>query len=240
VRRVELRRARDAAVTAAELRGLLGPNRPGGAWSEKFLTLTVPHLAVHGVEQRIELVLAAWARFLRRMNRWLRSVAAARSAHWFRVFEWTPGNDGCGHPHFHLWMLCPYLDVEHIRAWWGEALLGAGFPEHLDRPIVHIEACRAGRGIDDYLLKYLTKDTDESGNRVDAHVYAAVYRAVDGKRLVQSSRGLMSLAEREPRRCGCGSASPLVLRYLEELPEPDAAPTHTDGEKSDEAHPNAD
>jgi hypothetical protein len=28
----------------------------------------------------------------------------------YRFFEWTPGHDQLGHPHFHVWLLCGWID----------------------------------------------------------------------------------------------------------------------------------
>lgn len=38
--------------------------------------------------------------------------------HTVRVFEWTPGADGVGHPHFHVWHFGPYIPHELIAEWW--------------------------------------------------------------------------------------------------------------------------
>lgn len=43
-----------------------------------------------------------------------------------RAFEWTTGKDGLGHPHFHVWMLSPFLDVNIVAAMWTEALREVG------------------------------------------------------------------------------------------------------------------
>lgn len=43
-----------------------------------------------------------------------------------RAFEWTPGDDALGHPHFHVWMLSPFIDVNVVAAMWTEALREVG------------------------------------------------------------------------------------------------------------------
>lgn len=43
-----------------------------------------------------------------------------------RAFEWTPGTDGLGHPHLHVWMLSPFIDVNIVAAMWTEALREVG------------------------------------------------------------------------------------------------------------------
>ncbi len=47
-------------------------------------------------------------------------------AWWWRGFEWTPGDDGHGHPHFHVWYLCAFLPVPVLRWLWARALHRAG------------------------------------------------------------------------------------------------------------------
>ena len=41
--------------------------------------------------------------------------------HSVRVFEWTPGADGNGHPHFHVWHFGPYIPHELLVEWWQQA-----------------------------------------------------------------------------------------------------------------------
>lgn len=42
---------------------------------------------------------------------------------WHRAFEWTPGDDGLGHPHLHAWLLAPWIPVvdEHELAHVGKS-----------------------------------------------------------------------------------------------------------------------
>lgn len=75
-------------------------------------------------ELRIGTLYAAWKIFLKRLNGWIRKKLGPTKAErkegiehtvrevgtcWHRAFEWTPGADGMGHPHFHLWMLSPWI-----------------------------------------------------------------------------------------------------------------------------------
>lgn len=208
--------ARLAVIAAAERRGLLNPRRHGGRYSEKFLTLTSPHLAGDSVASRIARTAEAWVSF----RRWLKKYVKSRAAptfEWFRVLEWTPGkSDDFGHPHLHLWVFSCYLDFEVLRAAWRLALIKAGGLAELCRVvIVHIEEfdARGGRGAQE-LIKYLTKDIDANGKKISPDVYAEVYKAFDGRRITQASRGFMALAEQEAMRCECGACLPRRVRKL--------------------------
>lgn len=37
------------------------------------------------------------------------------------VFEWTPGADGLGHPHLHVWLFAPFLPVDLLQRLWVRA-----------------------------------------------------------------------------------------------------------------------
>jgi hypothetical protein len=71
---------------------------------------------------------------------------------------------------------------------------------------VHICELRGGPQAGQELIKYMTKDIDENGEKVPAELYAQVYVALDGRRITQCSRGLMQLAQRE-QHCECGASS---------------------------------
>jgi hypothetical protein len=207
--------ARLAVLAAAKPRGLLDRNRRRGRFSEKLLTLTSPHLVHDTVASRIDRTAKAWVVF----RRWIRKYVKKRDAptfEWFRVLEWTLGDDGLGHPHLHLWMFSCYLDVELLKDAWRGALIKAGCPA-AECQVVIIDVkefdVRNGRGAQE-LIKYLTKDIDVNGDKVPAQVYAEVYKAFDGRRITQGSRGFMALAEREAMRCECGACLPRRVRKL--------------------------
>jgi hypothetical protein len=44
-----------------------------------------------------------------------------------RVIEVTPGDDGLGHAHLHVYMLSPYVPHEYARHLWGKALAAFGY-----------------------------------------------------------------------------------------------------------------
>lgn len=201
------RRARAVALGAALHRGLFNERRRGGAWGERFLTLTAPHFPHHSVTERIEIVLRAWARFLRQLNDFwkLRDV---KSAEWFRVFEWTPGKtDNLGHPHLHIWILSPFLPRDEVERWWREALAEQTHLLGVERVVVDIRAVRAD-GAEHELIKYLTKDITASGEKIAPELYAEVYIALDGHRNTQASRGFIGKGKTDKHACECGCAFP--------------------------------
>ena len=136
---------------------------------------------------------------------------------YFRVIEWTPGADGLGHPHAHVWLFSQYLDQAWLERLWREAWihvqrerLHAGKePKHGPiqecKTIVHIEASR--EGVERELVKYLTKDWDIGDNgkasRVNPEVFAQVYAYLDGKRRRQSSAAFSMWAVDQWRACEC-------------------------------------
>lgn len=219
--------ARLAVLALAERRGLLNRRRRGGRFSEKFLTLTLPHIAGDSVASRIERAAEAWVLFRRWLKKYVKSRAAL-TLEWFRVLEWTPGeSDEFGHPHLHVWIFSCYLDFEVLRAAWRLALIKAGGPRDLCRVVVvdikEFDA-RDGRGALE-LIKYLTKDIDQDGKKIAPEVYAEVYKAFDGRRITQASRGFMALAEQEATRCECGACLPRRVRKL-----PPGAPSEAGAE----------
>lgn len=214
VKRAVFGRARADVLKGAEHRGLVRPFRRGGPFGEKFLTLTAPHVRGDTIAKRIERVFGAWPKFLRTLNRYFRE-RTIRSAEWFRVFEWTPGDDEHGHPHIHVWLFCPFLPIEQLREWWSDALREVGCPLQEDQcAIVHIEQVRDEEGGARELIKYLTKDITAGGERVSPILYAEVYMALEGRRVTQASKGFMGRAKREAHRCDCGAALPLDVRRV--------------------------
>jgi hypothetical protein len=209
-KRAVFRRARAAAVSEATRRGLLNPSHRS-RWSEKFLTLTAPHFPHHSIAERIEIVMRAWARFLRLLNAYWKA-RGVRSAEWFRVFEWTPGvSDHLGHPHLHVWILSPYLPRDDIELWWRQALDEQIDGVRLERVIIDIREVH-NDGAERELIKYLTKDITANGDKVAPELYAEVYKALDGHRSTQASRGFIAKAKVEKRACECGCALPRCVR----------------------------
>lgn len=144
-RRARFGRARYRVLLKARAYGLLIKNRPGGAYGEKMLTLTLPHVlrehctrprrgqgpfvvdAPDDVAARILAINLAWTRMNRKMRDYF-TEAGIEFVQFHRAFEWTPGSDGLGHPHFHVYLFCPWIDVAMLRAMWAEALREVGVP----------------------------------------------------------------------------------------------------------------
>jgi hypothetical protein len=194
--------------------------RRGGAYGERFLTLTLPHAAV-SVAARIGLAFDAWPLFLKLFNAHLRSLNI-RAVEWFRVFEWTPGTDGFGHPHFHVWLFSPFIDKELVRDWWRHALEGAGYPvgEHLVIDLRRVEdPTSAARE----LIKYMLKDITANGEKIEPALFAQVYEALATRRMRQASKGFMGLAKVARPCCECGATLPRRVR-LQPKPKPGDVP----------------
>ncbi len=211
--RDKFKRSREAALEKVKLaEGLVGFDR----WSEKLITLTVPHsecgVSVDSV-RRVRLVADAWTHLLRSM----RKKGPFRKDRglepfWYRVSEWTPGSDGRGHPHIHLWALCPWVDRSWLCAAWRSALSSVGFQwEPEQQPVIDVRAVRERNGrtsdaLSQELIKYMTKDIHDAA-LVDPSLFALVYEMYDGSRRTQGSRGFIALGEkaRPVVRCVCGA-----------------------------------
>lgn len=155
-RRARFGRARGRVILDSVRAGLTRRVRKNGRYTEKMLTLTVPHAmlaectglvrekATSDLEARIVALFAAWPRFLRFVNRAFKK----RNEPWVkyhRAFEWTPGNsDTHGHPHFHVYLWCPFIPFDLLRGWWGQALSDVGFPVAIDEDGRFVTSVRIG------------------------------------------------------------------------------------------------
>jgi hypothetical protein len=153
-RRARFGRARARRLLDAIKYGDMRWNRPGGAFGERMLTLTVPHIehadargelarsSTCTVDARIVALFSAWPVFVRKLNRWWKTHHQYEVAY-HRAFEWTLGNDSKGHPHFHVYLFSPFVDVNLIREWWAEALRHVGCPvakgEYSQRSVVMVD-----------------------------------------------------------------------------------------------------
>lgn len=162
-RRARFGRARGRVFVEGDRYGLRRKYRRGGAYTEKMLTLTVPHfkladarplkrgegvreLARDDLHARIVALWLAWPRFMRQVVGHLRERGEDHFA-WHRSFEWTPAVDGIGHPHFHVYWFSPFVDVGLIRSWWADALRAVGWrvdrhEDGTDKCIVHLKKLR--------------------------------------------------------------------------------------------------
>ncbi len=141
-----------------------------------------------------------------------------------RAFEWTPGKDGLGHPHFHVWMLAPYIPETTIMVMWRDALLAVGVPIAPDAPV--IVDIKRFRDFDGAAVGELVKGGSRQAlewsrlyKRGPAHAFeyadgwtiskaletarpdvvASLYMALEGARLTQASRGFFEADE--PAAC---------------------------------------
>jgi len=111
-----------------------------------MLTLTLPHATVNALparglvaqhaprdtlHARVIALWLAWPRLWRSVKRHMRA-RDEQHVTYHRSFEWTPASDGFGHPHFHVYLWCPFIDARIVRAWWGEALAAVGWPIERD------------------------------------------------------------------------------------------------------------
>lgn len=215
LRRARVHRAREAVVKMGHRAGLTRKNRPGGRWTEKLITLTLPHDPSLDVKERIDLVFRkAWTRFRRLFKTWLETVDRdADQVRWYLAKEWTPGSDRKGHPHIHFWFWGPYLDRDVVRDLWREALEKSGFGEleivgrkfrHVydGDLIVDVKQVKPGPGGMYEVVKYIVKDK-EGTNYIAPELFAQVYEALDGTRTQQGSKGFLQLGD-FPVRCDCG------------------------------------
>jgi len=139
-RRARFGRARGRSFIDGHRYGLARKLRKGGRFTEKMLTLTIPHASAEDasgevaraardtLHARVLALFLAWPRFLRRLNAHWRDRSESRVTY-HRAFEWTPGrSDEHGHPHFHVYLWSPWVDAAALRSWWAEALRESGWP----------------------------------------------------------------------------------------------------------------
>lgn len=158
--------------------------------------------------------------------------------HEVRVFEWTKGSDGQGHPHFHVWAFGPYMPHELVKEWWRQAWERAsGRAVELDvdgapilmvdlrkvvgdtvdardadgRPILDERGDATKAQVANELIKYLTKDWG-----AEPEVFAVIYAELFERRARQTSRGFAQFSVPEVRiceDCGCLHESERGFRW---------------------------
>jgi hypothetical protein len=214
--RLDFERKRLGLVTAAARAGLTRRNqRKGARWGERLLTLTLPHEGQP--RERIATLRATWARFWRVLQDELRphltgecgltlndlpprpeGFPASRPLEltfndllsYLHVFEWTPGADGLGHPHLHVWLFSKRLDRDRLQELWEESY--AHVKKQPRRALALVDIRAAGGDVAQELVKYLTKDweiTPDGAKRAAPEVFAQVFAELDGKRRRQTSSG---------------------------------------------------
>lgn len=183
--------ARLGLMWKARSAGLTGRWLPRGErFGERLITLTAPHVGT--ARDRVKWMRAAFHSFNRKLREHRLAGLGREKAglcEYARFFEWTDGDDGDGHPHWHVWDFGPFIDAELLTAWWHHAWHGAS---RRDDPMLRVDV-RAVAGdvleggetrIDRELVKYLTKSWGG-----DARAFADVYAELVGKRARQSSAG---------------------------------------------------
>ena len=151
--------------------------------------------------------------------------------HETRVFEWTKGDDGNGHPHFHLWAFGPFMPQELIESWWREAWQWASghavntimvdvrkvVGDTVDardadgNPIIGDDGRPTKAQVANELIKYLTKDWG-----AEPEVFALIYAELFERRARQTSRGFSQFSVAEVRiceDCGCVHESERGFRW---------------------------
>lgn len=236
---LDLQRKILGITTAASRAGLTGRwrrHQEGGRFGARLISLTLPH--VGGVAERIEVLGRTWARFWRLLSDHLRpKLAEHRSGVWIddkpkgqsfngeqreaslwdlvqylKVQEWTPGSDGQGHPHLHVWLFSPYIDRDEVvEPLWRRAYEDVT-GRTVERVVVDVRAAYGeANDVAAELTKYLVKDweIDHGGSKqVADEVFAQAFAALDGRRLRQTSSGLAQFAVAVVKACpDCGHCS---------------------------------
>ena len=202
------------------------PHVEGDRWTDEAE-------GVGTVGARVRLLFKAWRRFSLRLQAWGRQLARRDGVRiaWYRAFEWTLGADEKGHPHFHIWLHSPFLAETTVAEWWSEALTREGYAIRPDRVIVSVRGARSdihreltkgtielddpdtdGRRMVRYVEGWTIRDVDENGRRVSPEVAAALYAALDGKRLVQTSRELLDRRAPGCALCGARRAASVTVK----------------------------
>lgn len=236
--RSDFDRKRLGLLTVASRAGLTRRRqRRSERMGERMLTLTLPHEGP--AAERIDVLEKTWMIFQRRLRDRLRPMLQEFSGitvdelpkasspegvrdreerelrlwdlfTYLRVLEWTPGDDGDGHPHFHVWMFSRFIERDLLKKLWERAYYDvrrAALPIGPIQPVslvVDIRKCDDDPGAE--LIKYLTKDWEisESGaKRASPAVFASVYAKLDGKRLRQSSARFADWAVNKFNQCPC-------------------------------------
>jgi hypothetical protein len=95
-----------------------------GRWSERLITLTVPHGKSPADDARA--LTRGWRELSARIARHMRvDRGATVKPVWVRAMEVAPGATG-GHAHLHVWWFGPFIDHAWLRATWGQILEGMG------------------------------------------------------------------------------------------------------------------
>lgn len=124
-----------------------------------------------------------------------------RRAQFCGIWEVADKSHDSGHPHLHVCVVLPWIDVRAMAAAWVRATDGKAEAQGLDlRTVPTKHAAR-------YVAAYVTASTLDDD--ISPEVSAAWVRTTYARRLVQTSRGWW-LPDVDRERCDCGSHEPLV------------------------------
>jgi hypothetical protein len=232
-KRREFLASRSIVLERAAAAGVTERRRRGGAFSEKFFTLTIPHLPEHLLTDRVLLVFTAWTFFLRSLNEWLRerdlylwtkygAELGLEHVQWYRHFECEAGDDEQGHPHFHVWFFGPYLPARPedgliLQGWWCEALDKAARKLGLAEPNVAPDVLQLDiqgdlQDVEQELIKYLVKEV-VGGGYIEPAWYARLFEVLDGRRVTQVSAGFKAAGDEVREQRTCRDCQSPVVRF---------------------------
>lgn len=168
---------------------------------------------------------------LRRLRQERRMADSWADVLWERSFEWSVG-DGEGHPHWHVWIFCPYLEQKVIAELWREAMIDAGVSEdsmpRTDKcptgVIVDIRKVLPGEKGAAELIKYMTKDLLPDGERLSPETMARLYMSLDGRRRTQSSKGFFGVLAKGAKCPQCGQRDAMESIGIRKIGETEIAP----------------
>jgi hypothetical protein len=209
----------------------------GGRWSEKLITLTVPHSG--DVRRDVHALKRAWPRFKRRLAAYLkrRGCQRWREIPYWRATEITHSDDG--HAHYHVWVLAPYIPRVLLGHWWALSLddewraacvtitasearaYSPGDAAEITRNAKHgmiytsiVDVRAADSKAAGELIKYMVKDAEwNEGARtpIAPETFAKIYAATTGLRARTTS--IHWWVERnEVQPCECGSCTRTAVR----------------------------
>ena len=125
---------------------------------------------------------------------------------YLHVFEWTPGTDGLGHPHMHIWIFSRYIEQPLLERLWREAYAHVAELELSEVPKLIVDIRQAAPDVAHELVKCMTKDweiSDTGAKRAAPEVFAQVYAELCDKRIRQSSAGFSNWALAQVKACPC-------------------------------------
>lgn len=102
----------------------------GGIWTEKFLTLTLPHSG--DISRDVAAMPKGWRIFWKLLRQHLqldRGLTKAQVAQlvYVRVIEITTGSKKDGHVHMHVYLITPYLHRALLQVLWARAIEACGY-----------------------------------------------------------------------------------------------------------------